>query len=126
MSHHLAADCPHPTLPKRCHHCKSPVHLIGDCPALGQERRKQKQSKQEIENKTKAGKEENKSEVNECDVTIASDDNVTPASDDNVTVASDDNGTLASDDNVTLASDDNVTVVSDDTKDATADTECNN
>ena len=52
LARHLAADCPKPPLPKRCHHCKvkistdlsvvktnkhpfqSTAHLIGDCPAL--------------------------------------------------------------------------------------------
>jgi len=31
---HLAAVCPEPSLPKRCHNCKSESHLIAECPTL--------------------------------------------------------------------------------------------
>merc|ERR1712129_284086 len=42
VSRHLASACPHPPLPKRCHHCKSPAHLIEECPALSPSKRRVK------------------------------------------------------------------------------------
>lgn len=33
FANHIAAKCPHPPLPKRCHFCKSHDHLIADCPS---------------------------------------------------------------------------------------------
>lgn len=33
FANHIAAKCSLGPQPKRCHHCKSEVHLIADCPA---------------------------------------------------------------------------------------------
>ena len=32
FANHIAARCPQSRQAKRCHHCKSPDHLIAECP----------------------------------------------------------------------------------------------
>jgi len=32
FANHLAKDCSHKSLPKRCHNCKNEDHLVADCP----------------------------------------------------------------------------------------------
>merc|ERR1739842_115044 len=64
VGHHLALSCPQPPLPKRCHHCKSEAHLIGDCPALEQSKKKtkHKEEKETAIEKCNEAKEEKKDE----------------------------------------------------------------
>jgi len=40
FANHLASKCPQAPMPKRCHHCKSPDHLIEGCPTLPEEQRR--------------------------------------------------------------------------------------
>ena len=49
---HLASRCPHSEMPKRCHHCKDPGHLIGECPTLPEELRREQEKKEDDKNGT--------------------------------------------------------------------------
>jgi len=43
FANHLASQCNLDPMPKRCHHCKSPNHLIEDCPTLPEEKKRPSQ-----------------------------------------------------------------------------------
>ena len=46
FANHLASKCPQAPMPKRCHNCKSPDHLIEDCPTLPPEKKREKEREQ--------------------------------------------------------------------------------
>ena len=46
FANHLASKCPQAPMPKRCHNCKSPDHLIEDCPTLPPEKKREKEKEQ--------------------------------------------------------------------------------
>merc|ERR1712008_394184 len=43
FANHLASQCNLDPMPKRCHHCKCPNHLIEDCPTLPEEKKRPSQ-----------------------------------------------------------------------------------
>ena len=47
FANHLASKCPQAPMPKRCHNCKSPDHLIEDCPTLPPEKKREKEKEEQ-------------------------------------------------------------------------------